>query len=132
MEAMQQASEVTNKTNTMNDDRHTPAMPNLGEGEWLDPQTCKQWRDYSGLTKAEYAAIHTGQPCSGTPWLDEMIAKARRERLAGQALVGMDFAQAIEQAVDEGFEARQAGQFIATACLKVADALIAALGGGAK
>ena len=40
---------------------------------------------HAGFTAIEYAAIHTGQPCSGTPWLDEMIRAQRRERLAAQA-----------------------------------------------
>lgn len=71
MAAMQQAWEVTTKgTNTMSDYKPTPTPP---------------YRMHTSLASIEYAAIHTGQPCSGTPWLDEMLAKARRERLAGQA-----------------------------------------------
>jgi hypothetical protein len=52
----------------------------------------KPWWGYKGMSAIEYAAIHTGQPCSGTPWLDDMIAKGRRERLAGQALASMTIA----------------------------------------
>lgn len=59
----------------MNDDNQTtPAKP---------------WWGYKGMSAVEYAAIHLCQPISGTPWLDEAIAKARRERLAGQALAGL-------------------------------------------
>jgi len=70
---------------------------------------------HAGFTAIEYAAIHTGQPCSGTPWLDEMLAKARRERLAGQIA-----AQLATNATPEHWS------------VQLADALIAALEGGAK
>ena len=39
-----------------------------------------------GLTPQEYAAIHLRVPDSGTPWLDEMIRKAKRDEFAAQAL----------------------------------------------
>lgn len=85
----------------MNDDNQTtPAKP---------------WWGYKGMSAIEHAAIHTGQPCSGTPWLDEMLAKARRERLAGQIA-----AQLATTATPEYWS------------VQVADNLIAALEGGAK
>jgi hypothetical protein len=75
MEAMQQAWEVTTKgTNTMTN-AHDPTFPNIGDHAGPMP----------GLTAIEHAALVTGQPCSGTPWLDDMIRAQRRERLAGQA-----------------------------------------------
>lgn len=77
---------------------------------------------YPGLTAIEHAAIHTGQPCSGTPWLDNMLAQARRERLAGQALAGLMADPTIQASPD---------QFARESVLH-ADALIAALEGGAK
>mgnify|MGYP001263604257 CR=1 FL=1 len=36
----------------------------------------------SGMSLKEYAAIHLKVPLSGTPWLDEMIQKARRDEFA--------------------------------------------------
>lgn len=90
----------------MKDNRNEPAMPKI-----TGPGTI----NYGGLTKAEYAAIHTGQPCSGTPWLDEMLRAQRRERLAGQIA-----AQLATTATPEYWS------------VQVADALIAALEGGAK
>ncbi len=123
MEAMQQAWEVTTKgTNTMNDDNQTtPAKP---------------WWGYKGMSAIEHAALVTGQPCSGTPWLDEMIAKARRERLAGQAS---------EQDIRHHQEFKQCTTMYGTpdgspvpkysreqARYRYVDVLIAALEGGAK
>lgn len=87
----------------MNDDNQTtPAKP---------------WWGYKGMSAIEHAAIHTGQPCSGTPWLDEMIRAQRRERLAGQIA-----AQLATNATPEQWS------------VQLADALIAALAleGGAK
>jgi hypothetical protein len=119
MEAMQQAWEVTTKgTNTMNDDNQTtPAKP---------------WWGYKGMSAIEHAALVTGQPCSGTPWLDEMLAKARRERLAGQALAGIDFSQMLAAAFGENMTPNEAGRHVALGCVKMADAIISALEGGAK
>lgn len=77
------------------------------------------YRLHASLSAIEHAAIHTGQPCSGTEWLDNMIRAQRRERLAGQALAGID------QSKISPNEA--AGWAVA-----IADALIAALEGGAK
>lgn len=73
----------------------------------------------NGLTAIEHAALVTGQPCSGTPWLDEMLAKARCERLAGQALASINFDDAPR------------GKVAQWAC-EIADALIAALEGDEK
>lgn len=42
-----------------------------------------------GLTVRQYAAIKLCVPDSGTPWLDEMIQKSLRDKLAGQALAGL-------------------------------------------
>jgi hypothetical protein len=80
------------------------------------------YRLHASLSAIEHAALVTGQPCSGTPWLDEMIAKARRERLAKEAMFGM-LADPTCQSTVEG---------IAAGALTIADALIAALEGGAK
>lgn len=41
---------------------------------------------YPGLTAQEYAAIHLKVADSGTPWLDEMIEKSRRDEFAKAAL----------------------------------------------
>lgn len=79
-------------------------------------------QSYSSFSAIEYAAIHTGQPCSGTAWLDEMIRAQRRERLAGQVLAG--FCADSKLVVKDGFKT-----FALDAC-EAADALIAALEGG--
>lgn len=80
------------------------------------------YRLHPSLSAIEYAAIQTGQPCSGTPWLDEMIRAQRRERLAGQALAGL-FVEYTEHGLfDE----------CSKLALDTADALIAELEGGAK
>lgn len=33
-----------------------PAFPAPGTGEWNDPETCKQWRDYTGMSLRAYFA----------------------------------------------------------------------------
>lgn len=76
------------------------------------------------LTAIEHAAIHTGQPVSGTPWLDNMLAQARRERLAGQALAGF--------ISSPNYSPTYEGEQEASAALDIADALISALEGGGK
>lgn len=43
----------------------------------------------SGMTLRQYAAIKLAVPDSGLPWLDEMIVKSNRERLAAEALKGL-------------------------------------------
>ena len=44
----------------------------------------------NGMTLRQYAAIKLAVPDSGLPWLDEMIVKSNRERLAAAALQGMN------------------------------------------
>lgn len=78
---------------------------------------------HNGLTAIEHAALVTGQPCSGTPWLDEMLAQARRERLAGQALTSMTVAP--------DYSKGACNEAMAQRAVIIADALIAALEGGA-
>ena len=82
------------------------------------------YRLHESLSAIEHAAIMTGQPCSGTPWLDEMLAKARRERLAGQALASMTIAPDYSKGSCNAAMAQRA--------VIIADSLIAALEGGAK
>ncbi len=82
-------------------------------------QPTKPGWDYKEMSAIEYAASHTGQPVSGTPWLDDMIRAQRRERLAGQALAGMNLLETDESAA-------------ASWSIEAADALIAALEEGAK
>lgn len=82
------------------------------------------YRLHPSLSAIEYAAIQTGQPCSGTPWLDEMIRAQRRERLAGQALASMTIAPDYSKGSCNAAMAQRA--------VIIADSLIAALEGGAK
>lgn len=105
----------------MNDTKHQAAMP-YGQ---ISESTGQPINGYfePGLTKAEYAALVTGQPCSGTPWLDEMLAKARRERLAGQALAGLYVGYA-----DNRLSIKECSQI----ALDAADDLITELERGAK
>jgi hypothetical protein len=42
-----------------------------------------------GMSLRAYAAIQLRQPNSGIDWLDDMIRNARRDDLAGQALMGL-------------------------------------------
>ena len=44
---------------------------------------------YYGMTLRTYAAIKLRVPESGIDWLDDMIRKAQRDELAGQALAGI-------------------------------------------
>lgn len=46
-------------------------------------------RYYEGMTLRTYAAIKLRVPESGIDWLDDMIRKAKRDELAGQALAGI-------------------------------------------
>jgi hypothetical protein len=80
------------------------------------------YRLHASLSAIEHAALVTGQPCSGTPWLDEMLAKARRERLAGQALAGLMADSTL----------KGDAKTFANEAMMQADALIAALEGGKK
>ena len=80
------------------------------------------YRLHASLSAIEHAALVTGQPCSGTPWLNDMIRAQRRERLAGQALAGL--------LADHTFGGT--AKEIAEEAIFHADALIAALEGGAK
>lgn len=80
-----------------------------------------------GLTAIEHAAIHTGQPVSGTEWLDDMIRAQRRERLAGQILQSLVARDRDDSAY--GLDMVKARPLLAC---DYADALIAALEGGAK
>jgi len=54
--------------------------------EWIDGNGEKFIN--GGLSKQAYAAIHLKVPLSGTPWLDEMIQKARRDEFAKASLIG--------------------------------------------
>lgn len=109
MARLQQASRevITKRTNTMNDTKHHTPKDLIHEA----------------LSAVEYAAIQTGQPCSGTPWLDEMIRSQRRERLAGQALAGLYVGYA-----DHRLSIKECSQL----ALDAADDLIIELEGGAK
>lgn len=44
---------------------------------------------YQGMSLRVYAAIKLRVPDSGLEWLDDMILKAKRNDIAGQALVGL-------------------------------------------
>lgn len=84
---------------------HTPTLPHDRQ-EWITAQ--------------EYAAIRLCVPDSGTEWLDEMIRKALRDRIAGQAMQG--WAAAGELMV----EMKDSGPFgsMAAWSVKVADAMM--------
>jgi hypothetical protein len=49
-----------------------------------------KWNDTfePGMSLRQYAAIHLCVPDSGLDWLDEMIEKARKDRLLGCVLQG--------------------------------------------
>lgn len=43
-----------------------------------------------GLSLRQYAAIHLCVPDSGTDWLDDLIRRAQRDRIAAHALSGAE------------------------------------------
>ena len=61
-----------------------PAFPHLETTSRGEP-----YHDHLGMTLRQYAAIKLAVPDSGLPWLDEMIVKSNRERLAAAALKGL-------------------------------------------
>ena len=50
-----------------------------------------------GMSLREYAAIHLCVPDSGNDELDAMIKRAQRERLAGQAMIGLMIKYCLKQ-----------------------------------
>lgn len=83
-----------------------------------------------GLKCRERAAIDLCVPDSGTDWLDGMIRKAQRQRLAGMAIghIGDNLRESAKAAVKpgelwEGWTAEK----VATACYQLADALLTEL-----
>lgn len=55
----------------------------------------------AGMTLRQYAAIKLRIPDSGTDWLDRMIAKAKRDDLAAQAMQGLLSDPNIKASTDE-------------------------------
>ena len=64
------------------------AFPVPPDGYATDGHTMSCIPASPGLTARQYAAIKLRVPDSGSPWLDEMIQKARRDAFAGEALAG--------------------------------------------
>lgn len=59
-------------------------------GEWSGPLVSVEGLEsYEHMTLRTYAAIKLRVPESGIEWLDDMIRKAKRDELAGQALAGL-------------------------------------------
>jgi hypothetical protein len=75
-------------------------------GEWNDPETCKRWRDYTGMSLRAYFA---GQALVG-----ELAASSTKESVAAL----------IKAAKESG---NTAEQHIVIQCVRYADALIAEL-----
>lgn len=77
------------------------------------PPTLKEMSDKSSmlLTGRQYAAIHLCVPDSGEKWLDDMITRTLRDRIAAAALRGL---------LDEGHGLRE----IADECYLLADAML--------
>lgn len=73
-----------------------------------------------GLTASEYAAIKLCVPDSGTPWLDEMIRKSLRDKLAGQALAGLT-ANADPKLIEEIADGISGGRKIVDVAYQLAD-----------
>ena len=67
------------------DDSRLPASPLPG---FVYPNGNAEYPQ-PGFSRRERAAIDLCLPKSGTPWLDDMIREAQRQRFAGQALAGM-------------------------------------------
>jgi hypothetical protein len=77
------------------------------------------------MTLPQYAAIHLRVPCSGDPDLDEAIRQSRRVEFVERQLAGM-FIEGSSY-VDQDTADRIAAQ-----AFRVADALLAEWGEGAK
>jgi hypothetical protein len=61
----------------------------INDGGPAYPTATLAQKTEGGMTLRQYAAIKLCVPDSGLPWLDEMIVKSNRERLAAAALQGM-------------------------------------------
>lgn len=107
---------------------HAPAFPahdyivsNLSEDGF------QKLGNTRGFDAREQACIELRVAESGTPWLDELIRKARRMELAGEALKGHDIDAYIDHGrnayPDGGVKVNWAG--MAQDCLAIADALLA-------
>ena len=71
------------------DGRNRPAFP-VPEVAIQPPGTKYKYDPRcDGLSAREYACILLQVDDSGTPWLDDLIRKARRMELAGQAMQGI-------------------------------------------
>lgn len=136
-----------------------PAFPSTKSVAAVCPDTGKVQETYivptGGMSLREYAAIHLRVPRSDCKWLDDMIREAQRNELAAKAMAamvasyrnnmrGVDDAQtdadsdiitpARDMMID--FNA-QTGQYegaseIASDAYIIADAMLAAMNGGAK
>ena len=71
-----------------------------------------------GMSMRQYAAINLRVPSSGLPWLDVMIAEARRQEYAGLAMQGL--------IANSDWDANKVDN-VALMAWEVSDALIAAL-----
>lgn len=87
--------------------------------EPLYPQRTRSSPSTGELTNIEQACLTALVPDSGTDWLDEIIRKARRDRIAAKAMQGQASGCYTEWA------------YLAKDAVDVADALIAALDGEA-
>src|SRR3990167_5536065 len=83
-----------------------PAFPRMG-GPVEGPNTSEGVCPQEGMPLRQYAAIHLRVPYSGTPWLDEMVARAERRDLAGlalQGLIGRQIAHKYSQIHQDAFD----------------------------
>lgn len=81
-----------------------------------------------GMSLQAYAAIHLKVPLSGTPWLDEMIQKTRRDEFAKfvtNAIMGdpVIYSETAQEAKSIGIDV---STFISRASYEMANALIKA------
>ncbi|WP_440111708.1 hypothetical protein [Acidovorax sp. BL-A-41-H1] len=74
-----------------------------------------------GMTIRQYAAIHLCIPESGTDWLDDMIRKAARDKIAAKAMQG---------SLADGAEIYKHDEF-ARWCYELADEMLKVGEGGA-
>lgn len=68
----------------------TPAFPVPSEtgGHWADPETCKIWEHYSGMSKREYFAALAMQgllAVQESPWMTESDTKGIAVTAVAQA-----------------------------------------------
>jgi len=113
-------------SNESKDIKAEPAFPVTFRHERIDGSVTMQ--EWEGMRLQEYAAIHLKVPESGTPWLDEMIQKARRDEFAKAAMNGIISNHQLMYNIDMASKKHtvDTALIVSETALSLADALIKA------